>query len=203
MLAEIHHRVRNNLQVISSLLDFQASYAQNEQVSELLRESIDRVRSMALIHSQLYQAPDLAQIDFADYVRNLTAKLFDAYRVDPVPVITLRLDVQDVFLEIKEAIPCGLLINELISNALKYAFPATIDWPRDFTGEIRVSFRDFGEGRYLLVVSDNGVGLPADFGEPDKNTLGLLLTETIVRQLDGSVEWDGDEGTTCRIVIEP
>jgi PAS domain S-box-containing protein len=202
MLVEIHHRVRNNLQVITSLLDFQAASAQNEQVSELLRESVDRVRSMALIHSQLYQAPDLARIDFADYVKALTANLMDAYRVDPVPVVTLQLDVQDIFLEVREAIPCGLLINELISNALKYAFPATSDWPRGFTGEIGFSFRATDEGEYTLVVSDNGVGLPTDLELSNENTLGMLLTNTLVRQLGGSVEWDDEGGTTCRVVFE-
>jgi PAS domain S-box-containing protein len=203
MLVEIHHRVRNNLQTITSLLDFQASLAEDEQVGELLRDSIGRVRSMALIHNQLYQAPDLARIDFAGYVETLTTSLFAAYRVDPVPRISLKLDVHDVFLEIREAIPCGLLINELISNALKHAFPASWEWPLEFSGEIRVSFRTCGEGRYLLVVSDNGVGLPADFQFPGKDTVGMLLTHTIVKQLGGSVEWHSEEGTTCRILIEP
>jgi PAS domain S-box-containing protein len=202
MLAEIHHRVRNNLQIIASLLNFQATFAQDGQIGEALHEIQNRVRSMALIHEQLYQAPDLAQIDFADYVQTLTASLFAAYCVDPVPVITLQLDMQDVFLEIKEAVPCGLLINELVSNALMHAFPVTRDWPQGFTGEISVSFRTTGEGEYTLVVSDNGIGLPIDFEFPTEDTLGLLLVGMLVRQLGGSVEWAGDGGTTCRVTFE-
>jgi PAS domain S-box-containing protein len=198
MLAEIHHRVKNNLQVISSLLDFQADYVRDGRTVSALRDSQHRIQSMSLVHEQLYQAPDLARIDFADYVQTLTADLLVAYRVDSAPV-ALKLDIEDVFLEVGTAIPCGLLINELVSNALKHAFP---DRDRGSEREIRVTLQREG-AEVALVVSDNGVGLPSGFECPSEDTLGMFLIETFVEQLGGKIEWRNDGGTTCRVLFAP
>jgi PAS domain S-box-containing protein len=195
LLAEIHHRVKNNLQVVSSLLDFQIDYVQNEQAIEALRDSKQRIRSMALVHDRLYGAPDLARIDFADYVNGLTADLFSVYRASPVS-IALQLDVEGVSLPVKQAITCGLLVNELASNALKHAFP---DGDRE-AAEICVALHEEGH-TITLTMSDNGAGLPPDFQFPSEETLGMLLIETFVEQLEGTIEWQGDGGTTCRVVF--
>ncbi|MCP4538149.1 MAG: PAS domain S-box protein [Chloroflexi bacterium] len=200
LLTEIHHRVNNNLQVVSSLLNFQADYAQDEHAIKVLRNSQHRVYSMALIHEQLYQAPNLAQVDVANYVQNLTTDLFSAYRAHSAHPITLRLDVHDVSLEIKQAIPFGLLVNELVSNALKHAFPADLDKSETMC-EIFVSLSPVDGETGELVVSDNGIGLAPDFGPSGKDSLGMFLIDTFVQQLEGTIEWQNQNGTTCRIVF--
>ncbi len=200
MLAEIHHRVKNNLQIVSSLLNFQADYAQDEQTLEIIRDTQRRVKSMALIHEQLYRAPDLAQIDFTKYVQDLVSGLFAAYRTN-AGYIALRLDIGTVYLPIKKAIPCGLLINELVSNALKYAFPPDRDRSPELVDEIRVAFHPGEEGEYTLTVSDNGVGLPPDFTFPNEHTLGMRLIDIFTQQLEGAIKWHSEAGTTCQITF--
>ncbi len=201
LLEEIHHRVKNNFAIIYGLLDIQADYVHDEQSRIVFRDSQHRLQTMALIHEQLYATPDLAQIDLTDYVHTLTTDLFTTYRVNLAHPVEPKLNVHDVLLEIKQAIPCGMIINELVSNALKYAFPATGDWPPDFVGEVRVIFHSTDEGKYELVVSDNGIGLPADFRLPSNDTLGLFLIDRLAQQLGGTVEWQRDGGTTCRIMF--
>ncbi|MBD3305425.1 PAS domain S-box protein [candidate division KSB3 bacterium] len=202
MLQEIHHRVKNNLQVVSSLLDFQAEYVQDEQTLNILRDSQRRVKSMAMIHQQLYRTPDLSQIDFATYISNLATELFAAYRMSTADV-NLTVDVRDVFLEIHQAVPCGLLLNELISNALKHAFPDLAERLPSRPGEVAVTFHRTPDGtHYTLRVSDNGVGLPPGFTFPNEKTLGLFLIDAFVEQLDGTIDWHSDDnGTTCTILF--
>jgi two-component sensor histidine kinase len=151
---------------------------------------------MALVHEQLYGTPDLAQIDFAAYVQDLTVNLLGAYRVTP-DQIALKVDVGDVFLEVDQAIPCGLIVTELVTNVLKHAFPAG----RDGEKEIRVAFDRTAGGAYELVVSDNGVGLPAGFEFPTRDSVGMLLLNAHARGLKATVEWESDGGTTCRVVF--
>jgi PAS domain S-box-containing protein len=208
LLQEIHHRVKNNFAVVSSMLNLQTYYVQDERALEVLHESKRRIRSMTLIHEQLYRAPDLAQIDFAHYVQSLASDLFAAYRVGLARPVTLKLNIHDIMLGIKEAIPCGLLINELLSNALKYAFPDRANWPPDYVGEIRVELYPIqggknGKGQYVLLVGDNGVGLPSSFQFPGKDTLGMVLIDTFTQQLEGKIEWQSEAGmgTTCRITF--
>ena len=208
MLAEIHHRVKNNFQIVSSLLDFQADFTQDEQAVQALRDSQYRVHSMARVHELLYQAPDLAHVDFGAYVEAMSWDLFLTYLIDPGSV-KLTVDVDSLPLGIKSAVPCGLILNELLSNALKYAFPspdtpgapAIQDGP-EIRPEVRVSFRQRGE-LYELEVSDNGVGLPPGFEFPTENSLGLFLIDTFAQQLKGSVLWESDGGTTCRVAFAP
>jgi two-component sensor histidine kinase len=194
LLKEIHHRVKNNLQVISSLLYLQSKSIEDERTVEILKESQNRVRSMALIHQRLYQSRDLSKIDFAEYVRSLAAHLFRSYGVDS-GLIRLNIDITRVFLGIDTAVPCGLILNELISNSLKYAFP------QGRSGEISVEFRQGSLGQCTLMVRDNGVGLAEELDLQNAESLGLQLVNSLVDQLEGTIELDRDGGTAFRIVF--
>jgi len=194
LLHEIHHRVKNNLQVISSLLSLEAGSIDDLQTIEILQDSQDRVRSMALIHEKLYQSRDLARVDFGEYIRSLAGYLFRTYSATPGR-ITLNVDVRQVLLPIHTAIPCGLIVNELLSNALKHAFPD------GRAGEIRVAFHSDGDGRSVLAVRDDGVGLPRDLDFLNTGTLGLQLVHTLVGQLEGDVDFDSDGGTGTAVWI--
>jgi PAS domain S-box-containing protein len=193
LLKEIHHRVKNNLQVISSLLDLQTTYIKDEQMRDLFTESQNRIRSMALVHEKLYQSPDLAQVDLAEYVRSLTAYLFQSHRGNR-RTITLELDVCDTILDVDSAIPCGLIINELVSNALKHAFP------QGRTGQVHVGMHA-DQSRFTMLVRDDGVGFPPDLDFRNTESLGLQLVLMLVEQLEGSIEMDNTGGTTFQITF--
>ena len=192
MLKEIHHRVKNNMQIISSLLDLQTDMLQDEQVRGLFKESQQRIRSMALVHEQLYQSSDLARIDFAEYIERLTDHLLRSYgaRADNV---TLHLDIAPLSLSIETAIPCGLIINELISNAFKHAFPD------DQAGEIWIEVQPADNQRLSLAVRDDGVGLPSGFDFRRTPSLGLTLVNTLIKQLNGAIELNRGKGTEFAI----
>ena len=192
LLKEIHHRVKNNLQIISSLLSLQAQQIHDEEVLEMFSNSQNRVTSMALIHEKLYRSDELTGVNFAEYIETLTANLFQSYQVS-TQHLQLRVEVQDIFLEIDEAIPCGLVINELILNALKHAFPGGRE------GEIYINLNRREDGRYLLIVKDSGVGLPEDIDIATLDSLGLKLVDILVHQLQGSVEIIRSNGTEFRI----
>jgi two-component sensor histidine kinase len=194
LLQEIHHRVKNNLQVISSLLYLQAKKVQDPQVLDIFRESQNRVRSMALIHEKLYQAQDLAGIDFDEYIHNLAAYLFHVYSTS-TRVVTLRVQSDDVFLPVDAAVPCGLILNELISNALKHAFPG------DRGGQVRVELCTGHDYQYILKVGDDGVGLPPDLDLHATGSLGLQVVNTLVDQLGGTIELDTRSGTEFTITF--
>jgi PAS domain S-box-containing protein len=193
MLKEIHHRVKNNLQVISSLLALQVNYIEDAKIGEMFRDSQNRVRSMALIHERLYQSPDLASIDFGRYIEDLVADLFRAYgpRTD---AITKEIQTDQVYLAVDAAIPCSLIINELVSNTLKHAFP------EDRPGIVRVSLRAVGD-KLRLVVADDGVGLPSNYDIGGSQSLGLQLVSTLTEQLDGSLVHRSDPGTEFEIIF--
>lgn len=202
MLGEIHHRVRNNLQIIYALLNLQTQNVPDGQGREVLLETRARVHSMALVHNQLYRAPDLGQIDFAAYVQTLTSHLFNVYQITPGRV-TLELDIDNVCLEPNQAIPCGMIINELVTNALKHAFPMDEGRVNSAEGRhsIGIAFHSNAEGGYELLVSDNGVGLPTGFEFSARETVGMLLISTYARELEATVEWDDEGGTTCRVMF--
>ncbi len=193
LLKEIHHRVKNNMQVISSLLNLQARGIEHEQSREILRDTRSRVTSMAMVHEQLYQSPDLARVDFAKHVRSLASYLFRSYG-DASGVVAFQEEIGDVDLTLDTAIPCGLIINELVSNALRHAFPDGRE------GEIRVGL-ELDNDRYVLVVFDNGVGFPADLDFHATNTMGLQVVNTLAGQLNGTVELDRDGGTNVKITF--
>ncbi|WP_420628844.1 sensor histidine kinase [Candidatus Leptofilum sp.] len=193
LLKEIHHRVKNNLQVISSLLDLQAGYVSNEQVQGMFQDSRSRVRSMALVHEQLYQAADLARIDMADYIQQLTGFLFRSYgqQINPVD---WQLDIDHVFLSVETAVPLGLIINELVSNALKHAF---VDGR---SGQIRMRLWTEDDQLYLTI-RDDGIGFPDDVDFRQSPSLGLTIIMTLVNQLQGQIELSTQDGTCFELTI--
>lgn len=195
LLREIHHRVKNNMQIISSLLNLQRSYIQDEEADNILQESQGRVKSMALVHEKLYQTSDLARINVAEYIRSLTMNLFHSYTVKFG--INLSMDVGELYFNIDTAVPLGLIINELVSNSLKYAFQDQDE------GEIRISLMETAEpGRYLLLIRDDGAGFPEELDINSTHSLGLQLVNTLVNQLDGEIEMVVNGGTTFNIIIQ-
>ena len=192
LLKEIHHRVKNNLQVISSLLNLQSRNLDDERARDILKESRNRVRSMALIHELLYQSEDLTRIPFGVYIRKLTNDLYRTYQVDSDHV-TVNITAGDLMVGIDTAIPCGLIINELVSNSLKHAFPAGAP------GEIVISLEVDKEENFILKVSDNGVGIPDGLDLRNAESLGMQLVSSLVDQLGASFEIDGSRGTRFTI----
>jgi two-component sensor histidine kinase len=194
LLKEIHHRVKNNLQMISSLLRLQSESIQDPALLSLFLESQNRVRSMAIIHECLYQSPDLARMDFADYVDKLTDNLLRTYSV-PMDKIKLRLDLDKGPVPLDVAIPCGLILTELVSNALKYAYP------NGGAGTISVTFRVHPQKGYALTVADEGVGLahPIDF--ESNHSLGLRLVHILTEQLRGQLKVESTGGTRFTITF--
>ncbi|WP_321421343.1 PAS domain S-box protein [uncultured Methanobacterium sp.] len=194
LMKEIYHRVKNNLMVISSLLNLQSRYIKDEEARAMFKESQERAQSMAMIHERLYRSADLKHINFGDYIRKLANDLFRTYVADPSR-IKLELDVEDVMIDINIAIPLGLMVNELISNSIKHAFPG------ESGGEIRVKFQE-SDHHCVLEVSDNGVGFPSDF-EPEKaDSLGLQLVNSLTQQIGGELELERDRGTDFCITFQ-
>lgn len=193
LLGEIHHRVKNNLQIISSLLELQSARVVDPVAFETLKDSQRRIRSMALIHQILYQTSDAVQIDFESFLDDLVPSLISSYLVDPER-ISLSVGAVDVRLPINTAIPCGLIVNELMSNALKHAFP---DGRR---GEICLSFVHRGDNRVALSISDDGIGIPEDMDIAQTDTLGLQLVGMLTDQLGGVLTIH--RSTPTRFVLE-
>ncbi|HEY9627551.1 MAG TPA: histidine kinase dimerization/phosphoacceptor domain -containing protein [Coleofasciculaceae cyanobacterium] len=194
LLKEIHHRVKNNLQIVYSLLRLQRRQLKDPQAVEALLESQNRIETIALIHEKLYRSKDLGSIDFAEYIPGLVSNLFSTYDVNDRR-ITLETKVEPISLDIDKAIPCGLIINELVSNALKYAFPSAQ------TGQIDVEMRCGEDAQITLIVGDNGVGFSScsDFSQPE--TLGLQLVEDFVAQLKGQLQISCHAGTQFSITF--
>ncbi|ATC65035.1 hypothetical protein CMV30_14295 [Nibricoccus aquaticus] len=194
LLKEIHHRVKNNMQIISSLLNLQLGHLHDETSRRLFAESQGRIASMALIHEKLYQSSDLGHIDFADYLRDLTENLVAAFGVS-TRGIAFDLHVASIELGIDTAIPCGLIVNELVSNACKHAFaPGT-------PGRIEISLTRASADQFRLVVRDNGRGIPADFDLRQTKSLGMQLVKTLVRQLRGDLQIEPGPGAAFAITF--
>ncbi len=194
LLREIHHRVKNNLQIISSLLNLQSRHIKDESSFDLFQESRHRVRSMALVHEKLYRSEDLAKIDFCEYIQSLASHLFMSYGVNSAS-IELDVDAKDVYLDINTSIPCGLIINELVSNSLKHAFEGRKK------GKIRIVLQPEKKGIFKLSVSDDGVGLPQSLDVPKTDSLGLQLVTMLVEQLHGTLTIERNHGTSFEIVF--
>jgi PAS domain S-box-containing protein len=197
LLREIHHRVKNNMQIISSMLNIQAEHAASSDTKDIFRDSQARIRSMSLIHEKLYRSNDLAWVDFSDYLRSLTIHLSHMYSVSS-GAIRIEIDAdEDIGIGIDTAIPCGLIVNELISNALHHGFPG------DRTGTVTVRFHRTDENNaYVLTVNDDGVGFPEELDFRNTTSLGMKLVCTLVNQLNGTITLDREGGTTFTITFE-
>jgi two-component sensor histidine kinase len=191
---EIHHRVKNNLQVISSLLYLQSLRVKDDKTLEMLRETQTRARSIALIHEKLYQTEGMASMDFGGYIRKLGEDLFHAYKVNHER-IALRTGGDGIVLDLDTSMPCGLIVTELISNALKSGFP------EDRKGEIVIDLQRFDQVDLRLTVTDTGVGLPADFDFEKGDTLGLKLVHDLTRQIGGKLEFQSNHGTSVTVTF--
>jgi two-component system, sensor histidine kinase PdtaS len=194
LLKEIHHRVKNNLQVVSSLLGLQSRTIEDSAVRKMFQESQNRVHSMALIHESLYQSRNLSEIDFPAYIHQLTDHLFRSYGVDSKRV-QLAASIDELRLTIDTAVPCGLIVNELVSNCLKYAFPG------GRSGKIQIEMREDDNHRIRLAVTDDGVGLPDGAGQAAAKSLGLKLVRTLADQLGATVEMASDGGARIALTF--
>ena len=196
LLRELHHRTKNNMQVISSLISLQADQIEDKQYIDIFNDTKNRIKSMALVHEKLYMSEDISSINFNDYIKTLASNLFHSYGTS-AGKISFKTNIDDTVLGIDTAVPCGLVINELISNCLKHAFP------EDRTGTITFIFNTNkieGGLEYNMVVSDNGIGIPEALDIRKTKSLGLQLIITLVEdQLRGVIDLDRTEGTEFRI----
>ncbi len=194
LLRELHHRVKNNMQVISGLLDLQARSSGNPELIEILNKSQSRIRSMALVHEQLYASKDLAKIDMVGYVNALSQELFQVYKIDPGKIDLIVQTDRGAYVDINKAIPFGLILNELVSNVLKHAFPG------DGSGELQLIIHETKNKEIESIVRDNGLGLPDDVDIHQPLSMGLYLVNGLVKkQLGGQIEVKRDNGTEFRI----
>jgi len=194
LLREVHHRVKNNMQVISSILSLQSSYIQDEKVLNILSESQNRIKSMAFIHERLYRTKDFSKLKFSDYIENLATSLVSTYEAGKVK-IQMEFDLDEVFLNLDSAIPCGLILNELISNSLKYAFK-----DRD-RGEITILLKEKMDNLVTLSVEDNGIGIAENINIAKTETLGLQLVHTLTEQLEGEINLIRGDGSRFDITF--
>jgi len=198
LVKEIHHRVKNNFQTVCGVLSLQSQYIEDKRLLNMLTECQDRIRAMALLHEKFYRSNDMIKIDFRDYIENLVKGLFWSFGTDPKRV-KLEIHVDDVELEIDRSVPCSLIINELVSNTLKHAFPS--DWKG--IGHIGISVRKHKEGIIELLVEDNGVGIPEHLDIKRSDSFGLELVTIMARdQLNGRIELDRNDGTRIRVFFQ-
>ena len=194
LLKEIHHRVKNNLQIISSMLNLQGDYIEDKELKEIFKESQNRIKSMALVHEQLYRSRDFSSISSSGYLKVLIADIFKSY-AQGASLVKLNMDVEDVRLDVDTSMVLGLLLNELCTNTLKHAFP---DGKQ---GEFHVNLKCVDDDNYRLTVSDNGVGLFEGFEIDKTDSIGFLLVKSMVEQIDGTLEIDQSSGTSFEITF--
>ena len=194
LIREIHHRVKNNLQIISSLLHIQSSKITSEEMVSMFTNCQNRVKSIALIHEKLYQTNSFTRVDFGSYTKNLVYYLFRMFDVKSDKV-TLKLNVENVFLPMDTAIPCGLIINELVTNSLKHAFSD------ERRGEIVIETVYHSNNKFTLTIKDNGKGIPEDVDYYNSRTVGFNLINSLVRQLGGNLVINRSEGTEFKITF--
>lgn len=205
LIKEIHHRVKNNLMIISGLLELQSNYINDKKDFDFFIESKKRADSMALIHERLYQSTELKKIDFKDYIDSLATDLFNTYAINP-DKIELIVNAENILLDINMAIPLGLIINELLTNSLKYAFP--VGYGSRLANEainngnfISVDFSK-NDGELTLVVKDNGIGFPQDLDYKNTDSMGLELVNNLTKQIDGVIEFNNSNGTEFKILFQ-
>ncbi|MGD0282673.1 MAG: PAS domain S-box protein [Dissulfurispiraceae bacterium] len=194
LLREIHHRVKNNMAVVSSLLSLEARKIKDASVRSLFEESRQRVKAMALVHEKLYQTKDLSSINFEDYMKSIISEIISLYRIN-TNAITAEINIENIELDLDAAVPCGLIINELLTNAFKYAFPD------NRRGILSINFTKT-DGSYTLIIKDNGVGLPEGFDYKQASTLGLQLVDILTGQLGGTLQIKSDKGTEAIVTFK-
>lgn len=190
----MHNRVKNNLQIISSLLNLKASEIQDETLFEMFKESQNRIRTLALVHEQLYNANNLAQVNFLEYLQSVTMHLARSYER---PGLLWQVVGDEVLLGVDQAIPCGLIANELISNAIKHAFTGRVQ------GTLALELHKLPDGRAELVVQDDGVGFPEDKDFSQATSLGMVLISSLVEQIRGTIELQRSNGTIFTVRFSP
>ncbi len=195
LLKEIHHRVKNNLQIIISLLNLQSGYIKDEQTLKAVKDGQNRVRSMALVHEKFYQSDELTEINFSEYVEKLCQFLFQSYG-DNTDRIKLIVKADDVAFDMDTAMPCGLLINEIVSNSLKYAFP------NDQEGEIKIELKKLPDSYIVMSIADNGVGISEEIDFEKAESLGLQLITALASQLDGELKISRASGTEILVIFK-
>jgi two-component sensor histidine kinase/sensor domain CHASE-containing protein len=195
LLKEIYHRVKNNLQIIISLLNLQSRKTKDKNVIEILTDSQNRIRSMALIHERLYKSKDLSGINIKEYIHDLANNLFHSYGVLSSR-IKLNTDIDDIMINLDTATPCGLIVTELVSNSLKHAFP------EGNKGELIIKLKSDNYENFTLIVKDNGIGFPKDLDFRTTNTLGMQLVTGLVGQLKGTIDLDQSRGTEFKIIFK-
>lgn len=194
LLQEIHHRVKNNLQIISSMLNLQSYKVKTDKELDLINDSRNRIITMSMIHEQLYKSSDLANVDFGEYLNELTSKLFYVFNTD-FSKIALEIKVDKIFISINEAIPCGLIVNELVTNALKHAFPG------DTKGKIIIEFKKV-ENHKILIISDNGIGLPDHISIEKSTSVGFTIIRALIAQLQAEYTLNSKNGTSLIIKFQ-
>jgi len=195
LLKEIHHRVKNNLQIIISLLNLQSGYIKDEQTLKAVKDGQNRVRSMALAHEKFYQSDELTEINFSEYVEKLCQFLFQSYG-DNTDRVKLIVKADDIALDMDTAMPCGLLINEIVSNSLKYAFP------NDIEGEIKIELQKLPNNYIDMKISDNGIGISETIEIEKAESLGLQLITALASQLDGELKISRTNGTEISVIFK-
>ncbi len=193
LISEVHHRVKNNMQIISSLLNLQTHYVTDDNTITVLKESQDRVKAMAILYEKLYLSDDLTEINFDEYIHRMVKGLFYTHNIKEDQV-SLTIEIENIFLNIETSIPCGLIVSELVSNSLKHAFP------NNGKGKITVSLQAFGD-KFELIVSDNGIGFPENLDFRNTKSLGLQLVNSLVNQIDGEISLDESRGTRFKIIF--
>ena len=193
LLQEIHHRVKNNMQIISSLLSLQAKNTENEEASEVLKESRGRVKSMAMIHEKLYHNPNMSKLNMYEYLDSLVRDILRSYSSVSSNINT-EVDADEIYLNMDTALPMGLIVNELVSNSIKYAFS-------DEKGIIYIKL-EFNNGEYILTVSDDGIGIPSDIDPFEVSSLGLKLVVSLSIQLEALLEVHNNNGTTFKLTFK-
>ncbi|MEO5642871.1 MAG: sensor histidine kinase [Bacteroidia bacterium] len=194
LLAEVHHRVKNNLAVITSLLNLQMNVVNNDYTRNVLRESRNRVSAMALIHQKLYQHANVEQIDFGSYASELVQEIKLSYPENTTEAIKINLEVEHIPISLTKAVPAGLVLNELLSNCYKHAFPGRV------SGQIFIRFKKLNDN-YFLEVEDDGVGLSGDFNMENQESLGMTIIQSLTEQIDAEIKMTGDSGKGTTVTI--
>ena len=194
LLKEIHHRVKNNMAVISSLLALQSEYVDEKKYLDMFKESMSRIKSMALLHDKLYQNGDMARIDVRNYVKSLAGDIRSSFWNGDKEV-KLNFDVDEVNLDIDNLLPCGLLMNEILTNSFKHAFD------RHNNPEINITMKKVEDGNVSLSISDNGIGLPEGFDISNPAGLGHKLVKPLIEQIEGTIECNVNNGTTLKFIF--